>query len=351
MNQIEQDLMMFGFANELDVKLSKREVLIRYHRLAKLNHPDRNGGTNVAFQDIQNVFRRIVDFLEKKSATQSESVDADWDKEFFTKNNFPKQHKTSTVVILQNEYTNQWQEVFTDLYGAGKSLANGAAGSIFKYKELTITLYDKPKSDSKTKVHIQGSNVDERIDYVFQEMPKIYQRVSTLFNNKALKNSECDNCDFNSPSVNALQSHIKKKHILSEKEKLCLLMKSSMKLNIKCEVCDFAADKAITVKSHMRRKHFKLEGKRSSSQVVTVPIEYIQSKETAMIQKDIVKDIITNTETLLQEDIPIKDKVEDEGVPFMETLHSCKLCDFDSENSEALERHYTNNLHSVKNKR
>lgn len=142
MNQIDQDLKMFGFANANDVELSKREVLKRYRKLAKINHPDRNGGTNEAFQDIQNIYRKIVDFLEKKYTFETKCDDEDWDKEFFTKNNFAKQHISSTVVVLQNEYTNQWQEVFADLYGNGKPVV---AGKIFKYKELTITLYDKPK--------------------------------------------------------------------------------------------------------------------------------------------------------------------------------------------------------------
>ena len=105
----------------------------------------------------------------------------------------------------------QWDKVVTELYGDGMPLPNGVAGKIFKNeKGLTITLYDKPKSDSKTKVHIQRSDVDRRLDFVFDEMPKLYHKVCALDEKKTITSRDCE---FKSNSVRVLQTHIKNKHM------------------------------------------------------------------------------------------------------------------------------------------
>ena len=64
-NQLESHLKLFDFAGVKDEKLDEKEVRARYHKSAKTNHPDKEGGSNEIFQNIQNAYRRIVNFLCK----------------------------------------------------------------------------------------------------------------------------------------------------------------------------------------------------------------------------------------------------------------------------------------------
>ena len=225
--QVEKDLVSFGFLNSKDSLLNKKEVIKRYHKLAKLNHPDKYKGSdevekeklNEAFKEILNIYNRITDYMDENTHrdTVDEYPEEDCVKKFFTNNNFPNQKKSSTVVILQNQYSEEWDSVFQEIFGEGRPLPNGVTGRIFKTGIFTITLYVKPKSDGKTKVHIQGANVDSQLDFIFGEMPKIYQKVCQNAKTKSIDSRECDTCDFNSSSISVLRTHIQDKHILTGK--------------------------------------------------------------------------------------------------------------------------------------
>ena len=40
-------------------------VTAKFKKLAKQRHPDKKGGSNVAFQDLQNAYKRIIKHIEK----------------------------------------------------------------------------------------------------------------------------------------------------------------------------------------------------------------------------------------------------------------------------------------------
>ena len=372
--QFQEDLTYFGFSSCKDSELNRKEVTVRYYKLAKLNHPDKAGGSDKAFQNILDVYRRITDYLDKKDKSNN-SGDVHPEKNFFMKNNFPKQKMSSTLVILQNEYSKQWQHVLSDVFGEGSPIANGVDGRIFKSGKLTITLYVKPKSDGKTKLHIQGLNVDSQLDFIFTEMPSIYKKVCQMADEKSLESRDCDNCDFNSSKIGVLMEHIQKKHILSEKEKAKLFYKSNINQTFTCEVCDFKADKIGKVKLHMR-KHNKQSGRNKVKKyetlktidvIETVSIDYkIDADTEALLQEDTSitdsidkeKDTITITaekadsaRTDVIEEVASKTntKSESENVQ-MVGLYSCNKCDYDTENSRELEVHNVQNVHSIKNK-
>ena len=73
------------------------------------------------------------------------------------------------------------------------------------------------KSDGKTKIHIQGVNVDSQLDFIFSELPKIYQKVCQKMKTKSIDSRECDACEFRSSNIGVLRKHIQDKHILTEK--------------------------------------------------------------------------------------------------------------------------------------
>ena len=290
--QFEEDLSLFGLPSSKENKDNIKEVEKRYHKLAKQNHPDRPGGSDKAFQDIQNVYIRIINYMNKK---YDDSTDSDSEKNFFTQNNFPKQKKSSTVVILENDKSNQWQSVPSDVFGEGSPISSGINGRIFRSGNLTITFYDKPKKDKKTKIHVQGQDVDAQLDFVFSEMPKLYNKVCEMVQTISIKSRDCDNCEFNSNKASVLVDHIQKNHILSDQEKAKLYIRSNINQSFACEICDYKADKMIKVKLHMR-KHFKQPVKRKTTRKeIHISIEKVQAASIYFIENP-------NSEALLQED-------------------------------------------------
>lgn len=101
-----------------------------------------------------------------------------YETEFFRKSNFPLEKKNCFVVILENKLADHWEHILKDLYGAEKPLENG--GIQFKIDIMTLSFYNKPKKDNKTKDLIQGKNKDMICEFVFEMMPKIYRRVMAM---------------------------------------------------------------------------------------------------------------------------------------------------------------------------
>ena len=164
--QFNNDVIYFGFTSSTDPLLCKKEVISRYRKLAKLNHPDKHVGAseaekealNAAFQEMHSIYDRIIDYID--NVRDDDLSEDNFSIDFFRKNNFPKQKKSSTIVVLENEFASEWEDIMSESFGEGKPLANGVSGKIFKKDGFTITLYLMPKSDGKTKVHIQGCDVD-----------------------------------------------------------------------------------------------------------------------------------------------------------------------------------------------
>ena len=153
-------------------ELNSDLVTGKYKKLARIYHPDKKGGTKEAFQKLKNAFDRLTAFLDDKNHNQS---DVEYEKEFFKTSNFPLEKKNCFVVLLENNLSNQWEYCFKELYGKEKLLETG--GIQFKVDGMTLSFYNKPKKDNKTKVLIQGKDKDNIFDYVFETMPKVYKTV------------------------------------------------------------------------------------------------------------------------------------------------------------------------------
>ena len=68
--------------------LTQRYVTLKYKRLAKEKHPDREGGITSEFQELQIAYKRIINHLEDSEKDEVQEVD--FEKEFFMKNNVMK---------------------------------------------------------------------------------------------------------------------------------------------------------------------------------------------------------------------------------------------------------------------
>ena len=102
---------------------------------------------------------------------------------------------------------------------------------------LTITLYVKPKSYGKTNVHLQEWNVDAQLDFIFDEMPKLYQKVCQKAKTKSIATGEYDKCELNSSSIDDLGKHIQKKHVIGSKQMVSLYKEAIYKEKTGTELC------------------------------------------------------------------------------------------------------------------
>ena len=114
----------------LDIKditnLTSELVTSKYKKLAKIYHPDKKGGTKEAFQKLQNAYDRLSAMIDDDpSGSDSKADTEDYEKDFFRTSNFPLERKNCFVVILENEFSDQWEYVLKDLYGTEKYLETG----------------------------------------------------------------------------------------------------------------------------------------------------------------------------------------------------------------------------------
>jgi hypothetical protein len=170
----KEDLALLEIVLEENKLPSLRFVNLKFKKLAKIHHPDK-GGKKEEFQIILNAYRSAVKHLEDVVNGEVEDDDAHFEKEFFKRNNFPKENKTSFTVILENSLSGEWRDTLKNTYGEGEKLVNG--GEKFSRGSITMTFYEKPKRDGKTKVLVQSGVQDENFDFVFNEMPKLYMKV------------------------------------------------------------------------------------------------------------------------------------------------------------------------------
>ena len=123
----------------------------------------------------------------------------------FNTSNFPHEKKNCFVVVLENKLSNQWEQVFKELYGTERILESG--GIQYKFSGMTLSFYNKPKKDNKTKVLIQGKDKDAIFEYVFESLPKVYKRVIEIgipeiqFDKKVESGENCDR------KLNSIQHH------------------------------------------------------------------------------------------------------------------------------------------------
>ena len=175
--QLKQDLATLDI--EEGSRLTSKLLSTKFKKLALIQHPDKKGGSKEAFQNLKNAYDRLIDML----GDDHQDADDNYESEFFKKSNFPLEKKTSFVVILENKLADKWEYTLKDVYGEEKALDNG--GIQFKVDSMTVSFYNKPKKDNKTKVLIHGKNKAAISNFVFETMPKVYRRVISMGGKRA----------------------------------------------------------------------------------------------------------------------------------------------------------------------
>jgi hypothetical protein len=248
---LKEDLEVLDIESKVEETLSIQYVNQKFKQLAKIKHPDKPGGTKEDFQVLLNAYRRVIKYLEEVNAENIVVNDDHYEKEFFMRSNFPKENKTGFTVILQNELATEWKETLIKNYGVGQTLPSG--GIMYKKDQITFTLYIKPKSDKKTKVHVQSGSQEANLDFVFNDMPLLFKEVLVQKDGKLprIENSErrrsVQNLD------NSIDIPVAKR------------LKNCQKFA--CDECDYVTVKKLLLKGHIERKHMRNE----SPQITFVP--------------------------------------------------------------------------------
>jgi hypothetical protein len=192
--QLKKDLVTLSI--ETWDNLSIRFVTLKYKRLAKERHPDREGGNKGEFQDLQNAYKRVIAYLE--DAMDVEESDIDFEKEFFMKHNIMKECTSSFVVYIQECLVTNWKNVFHRHLTFHKM---DKVQIIFKDSNITITLYEKPKKDPRSKLHIQSNDQRKNLEFIMENLASFYKEVCAMDPNfmqvmkpKLMEKAQCPQC-------------------------------------------------------------------------------------------------------------------------------------------------------------
>ena len=194
--------------------LTAKFVTAKYKKLTKEKHPDKLGGRKEDFQDLQNAYKRIMEYIEDNEGININ--DDNFEKDFFMKNNVMKECSTSFVVYLQDKYVENWRIVLgkhVEVHRMDK------ARYIFKTGIITITLYDKPKKDPRSKLLIQSGDQRVNLEFVLEKLPLFYKEVAKLQSSsvsalelKNMQRSMCPKCNKLFTTKKGVKAHIIRMH-------------------------------------------------------------------------------------------------------------------------------------------
>ena len=199
MEDITKDLKFLGIQN-IDIEsLTINDAKTAYHKMAKKIHPDKTDQSdldkvresNEAFKEAGACYERILKYIVEKLKAKNDK-DEVFVQENFGKFNFPCENQGSFTVLVQDNLADAWQESLTSAYGepfVRLNNKNTVCDRIWKVMfssgdtktELTVHFYNhnKPKDKKQSKILVQGSTQSAICDFVFGELPHIYEMVLT----------------------------------------------------------------------------------------------------------------------------------------------------------------------------
>ena len=225
---------------QFDETPTMKELTSRYRKLSLEFHPDKNLNKVEAkekFQELGRCFKLIGDFIINNVSNAMDEEEEDFRK-FFNMFNHDKKNTHCHTIYVENCNVNHWENVITKHLGTPSTNEN--PGLMFKHlvnkKELTLTLYKMPKGDNRSKVHLQGNEL-EADNYVLETMPVFYAEVRRLSQQsleasgavgrnlrprsvkEITKDLSCNLCDFRAKTRRELERHSKKEHTVKGYDK------------------------------------------------------------------------------------------------------------------------------------
>ena len=211
-NNLRKNCDILGISFESLDNISIRAVILAYKKEALKVHPDKLGEdateedvarATTAFQDLNNAYGMILNLVLQKAKDREDQTTAEDDinclindgerfmRDNFKNCNFPHENSGSFTVGIQNVQANSWQECLERVYGQPHVNKNDKGTECdrfwkFEYKyeehttEITLHIYNKPKTKKSSKLLIQGGSQSLICLFVFSELPRIYKDVSNI---------------------------------------------------------------------------------------------------------------------------------------------------------------------------
>ena len=134
-----------------------------------------------------------------------------------------KECTASYVVYIQELYVDRWRIVLERHIGVRKS---DKCRVIFKMGDITITLYQRPKKDPRSKLHIQSGDQNKNLDFILEKLSMFYRDVITIpqeklaaVEMKEMQKSLCGRCGKTFTNKRGLKQHIMRMHSSIAKRK------------------------------------------------------------------------------------------------------------------------------------
>ena len=163
------------FFNLDNVPHTMKELNSQYRKLSLKVHPDKNNGSEESkeqFQLLHMHWRTLGnEVLANNCDVNNVSEDERFNMDLFKEFNKDQRNMESHTVIIEDELAEIWALVLEARYGKPET-KEGGCGLIFRHwinstLKFTITLYVKPKTDPRSKLHIQSPSQRLNNDYVF----------------------------------------------------------------------------------------------------------------------------------------------------------------------------------------
>ena len=162
--KIVKNLRVLGFPENILPKM--KELRKRYLELSFIRHPDKETGTDKAFQELLNAYSEIGKLIEERENGDVTDTEENEARKAFRKSNGETVNKASGTIKIVTAHVQAWEKVFTEKYGnpIDKSHINATKQWTVPYKlndmdfgRIKVIIWNLVKKESSTML-IQGEH-------------------------------------------------------------------------------------------------------------------------------------------------------------------------------------------------
>ena len=266
-----------------------KEVIKAYRKRAIKVHPDKNNKEeeakfNELMKELNKSYEKVLRLAVQNAAKEEKhdlvNENEEDDEEKFMKDNFenfnfPQENNGSFTVIIQDHLADAWQECLERIYGEPNIKKNNRGTLCDRYwkfsydfegksTELTMHIYNKPKTKTPSKIMIQGGIQINICMFVFNMLPQIYKEVCKIAPEEPIKSIRkkkqsmvsCDQCKVKATLID-MKMHLKTAHS-KPSVKLTKQLRSQSIIEekmLKCDNCAFKAKESQTLIKHIDAIH------------------------------------------------------------------------------------------------
>ena len=167
----------------IDTIPSMKTLNKQYRIMSLLMHPDKNPGREaeftVVFQTLLNHFKLLGEVIKENIKDKNVSDEESYEVHLFNCFNYNKKNTYCYVVFIENALSMKWKDILSQKFGIHKDGTANHNGTQFKTiddsgTEISVTHYDKPKVDGKSKLHIQSKSQLSNNEFIFGELVLLY---------------------------------------------------------------------------------------------------------------------------------------------------------------------------------